>query len=122
MNIETEDDVKALSVRRLRESLELSQAKFWEMVGVSPLRGHRYENGITHSIPRDVRRMVFLHYVIGIPTDASPESLRKLKLMAELSKPLEDVNAKLEAAAKAIASAKETLNAIEPKPHLDKRR
>ena len=78
MNIETEKDIRASTVRKLRDGTGLSQLKFWSAIGVSLARGNRYETGKAATIPADVQKLVFLHYVIGIPTNATPDELREL--------------------------------------------
>lgn len=78
MTIKTERDVKASTVRVLREESKLSQTKFWGAIGISLARGNRYETGKAATIPGDVKRLVFLHYVIGIPTNATPDELHDL--------------------------------------------
>lgn len=111
MNIETEADVKPLAVQRLRNSLGLSQAVFWQAVGVTLQQGHRYENGLTKDIPRTARRLVFLHYVIGIPTNGDPAELRKM--LANWQQP-RDMSKHLQQAENALQAAKESLNANQP--------
>lgn len=117
MKIETEDDLKAITLRKLREKLGLTQPAFWSAVGVTVLRGARYENGFTKVIPRDVRRLVFLHYIIGIPTNASPEDLLKFKQLGDKNVSRRAVQQQLNRAEQALTKAKELLNAIEPEPH-----
>lgn len=121
MSIESEDDVKAVAVRRLRESLNLFQKDFWENVGVTMLRGHRYETGQTREIPRDVRRLVFLHYIIGIPTNAPPSVLRELMGEKMRNSHRQEVSGHLAAAEQSIAAAKESLNVSEQKLHPSQR-
>lgn len=113
MSIETEDDVQPLAVQRLRNSLNLTQAIFWQAVGVTLQQGHRYENGLTKDIPRLVRRMVFLHYVIGIPTDADPAELRRM--LQNWQKP-RDVSKHLQQVEKSLQAVKESLDADKSGP------
>lgn len=77
MNIETEADINAATVRQLRESLapKKGQRKFWGAICVSLSRGNAYETARTKPIPPEVRRLVYLHYVVGLPTDATKEEL-----------------------------------------------
>lgn len=56
---------------RVKE-LDLSLEKFWGAVGCSTTRGLRYETG-KHEIPEVVKRLLFLHYGAGIPTDCESE-------------------------------------------------
>lgn len=111
MSIETEADVKPLAVQILRNSLGLSQAAFWKAVGVTLQQGHRYENGLTQRIPLTARRLVFLHYVIGIPTNADPAELRKM--LANWQQP-RDMSKHLQQAEKSLQAAKESLHANQP--------
>ncbi|ARV77140.1 putative transcriptional regulator [Pseudomonas phage Skulduggery] len=78
MTSTTERDINGLAVRKLRAESGLSQAKFWGAIGISLARGNRYETGKAAVIPADVQRLVFLHYVIGIPTNAPPAELHEL--------------------------------------------
>lgn len=55
--------------------LDLSLEKFWGAVGCSAPRGLRYENG-KYEIPEAVKRLVFLQYGVGIPTDCEGEDFQ----------------------------------------------
>lgn len=60
-------------LRLIREGLGLSQAAFWGAIGVKQPAGHGYETG--REMPDSVRRLAYLHYVAGIPTNADPDTL-----------------------------------------------
>lgn len=54
----------------------MSLRDFWGGVGYTLSRGHSYETGKT-PVPEDVRRLVYLEYVLGVPTDPDSEEGRK---------------------------------------------
>ena len=62
-------------ISKYREELGLSLEKFWSEVGCSRSRGLRYETGHT-GIPEVVKRLVFLHYGVGIPTDCRSQEFQ----------------------------------------------
>lgn len=74
MKLTTFDQVQPAFISEYRDKvLKISLDKFWGAVGVAPVRGHRYETGVT-KLPDTVKRLVFIQYGAGIPTDcASPE-------------------------------------------------
>lgn len=55
-------------IRKMRTDLGLSQRAFWERVGCTVTTGCGYETGRTR-IPEPVRRLIYLQYSLGIPTD-----------------------------------------------------
>ncbi|AXF51470.1 transcriptional regulator [Erwinia phage Pavtok] len=65
------DDIRALRLSR-NERLE----DFWGAVGYSTSRGSAYETG--SPLPEHVRRLVYLHYVVGIPTNLQSADFRDL--------------------------------------------
>lgn len=69
MEIATENDITPDVAKWLRERAGLPQNEFWRSVASNPASGCRYEQGDT--IPRSVRRLIFLTYVAEQPTDAS---------------------------------------------------
>lgn len=66
-------EITGPKLREMRESMSLSQAAFWGAIGVKQPAGHAYEDG--RDMPAPVRRLAYLHYVAGIPTDADPVTL-----------------------------------------------
>lgn len=81
MAIESESEFNALSVKKLRTELNLTQRKFWEAVCVPNTRGCAYETGRT-PIPAEVRRLLYLQYVIGLPTDITSKEIKELAAIA----------------------------------------
>ena len=79
MKITKHSEINGETAKALRESLGLQQKEFWPSVGVSPDRGCRYETGETKRIPEPAQRLVFLHYVCGVPTDMAPGEFRKME-------------------------------------------
>lgn len=73
MNIPDPSSLTGPQLREIREAKALSQAAFWGAIGVKQPAGHGYEND--REMPESVRRLVYLHYVVGIPTDAEPSVL-----------------------------------------------
>ncbi len=82
MNIQNESEINALTVKSLRESAKLSQKQFWGDVCVSGARGCAYETGRTSPIPPEIQRLVFLHYVLGFPTDITRKELHEIATVA----------------------------------------
>lgn len=74
--IETADDITKDVVLRLRRERNLTQAAFWKPFGTSKSMRSYYENGKT-PIPKDVKKLVFMHYVVGIKTDENLAGMRK---------------------------------------------
>lgn len=81
MPIQNEGDFNALNVRELRSQLKLTQRKFWEAVCVPNSRGCAYETGRT-PIPAEVKRLLYLQYVIGLPTDITSKEIQELAAIA----------------------------------------
>ena len=67
MEIKKTAEICGGTLRKLRESRGERLEDFWGAVGYSTSRGSAYETG--SPIPEHVRRLIFLHYVVGIPTD-----------------------------------------------------
>lgn len=109
MHIETEGDIDAATVKALRESLKLTQSEFWEPVCVRKGRGCVYETGRTAPIPAEVRRLVFLHYVVGVPTDLTSKELAELAELAKFASPVRRARREMHAAADLIDQAGELL-------------
>lgn len=98
MEIKNESDFNAQNVRALRESLGMSQAQFWGAVCVSTARGSAYEIE-RNKIPRTVKRLLWLHYFMGINTSTA-ESQPKKRAASKTRKLLEGAKASIETALK----------------------
>lgn len=68
-------------LRKMRIASGLSLKEFWGRVGYTISRGSCYETSKT-KIPEHVRRLVWLHHVLGVPTD--PDSAETREFAAEL--------------------------------------
>lgn len=88
MKIEKESDINDETVKALRESLKLSQKEFWGAVCLTGARGCAYETGRTKPIPPEVRRLVYLHYIIRLPTDIDGKEMRELASIADPARQL----------------------------------
>ncbi len=75
MQLLTFDQVNPEFLEAYRTERELSLERFWGEVGCSPTRGLRYETKKTE-IPEVVKRLVFLHYGLGIPTDCNSDEFQ----------------------------------------------
>lgn len=79
MNITNEQEITGAVAAEIRAAAKLSQHKFWPTVGSTQPSGCRYEAG-TWPIPKAVRLLVYLRYVIGIQYDLmTAEQLLALK-------------------------------------------
>lgn len=72
----------------LRTAKGLSQKAFWGAIGYSTTCGCSYETGRT-PIPEHVRRIVYLEYVLGIPTNIDSEEFRAFELRMKADKPVD---------------------------------
>lgn len=66
------DQVEPEFLKQLRESRNESQKVFWGALGISLSTGCSYEKGRS-PIPTETKRLLFLHYGLGIPTDCESE-------------------------------------------------
>jgi transcriptional regulator with XRE-family HTH domain len=117
VEIKNENDINGVASLELRTKLKLTQKEFWGAVCVSGSRGCAYETGKT-PIPAAVRRLLFLHYVLGIPTDIND---REVKELAKVAAPARRARRQMDAASSLIDEAavllnraKETMNAPLP--------
>lgn len=117
MDIKTEADITARTARQLRDARKLSQKEFWGAVCVTGARGCAYETARTSPIPPEIRRLVYLHYVVGIPTDATREELQGTVDTAALTSEARQIAAttrqvtqKVSEAKKITAQARDLLN------------
>jgi transcriptional regulator with XRE-family HTH domain len=106
MDIETEGDVTGELAKALRLQAGLSQAAFWEPLGITQSAGCRYESGQT--VPGPIRILLFVNHVVGLRLDASTqegaERLRRLALLqaSESAAEAEKIGAKLAEAMAAV--------------------
>lgn len=90
MTINTEADVNSETVRELRKSLNLSQTKFWGAICVTLSKGNAYETGRTKIVPPEVCRLVYLHYIAGLATDATKDELKGAVAMVRKARQARD--------------------------------
>lgn len=75
--IHRETDITGPVARQLRMELGMSQPKFWGPLGVKKSASIDYEHE-KRPMPFQVRRLVFLHHVVGVPFDMDAEHLSKI--------------------------------------------
>lgn len=75
---------------RIKKGMPLKQ--FWGNLGYSITCGSRYEGGKTR-IPEHVRRLVNLHYVLGIPTDPDSQEWEAMAGEIKQNQPVRQINA-----------------------------
>lgn len=68
MAIENSSQINGVVARQLRKGLDLGLREFWGNVAISYSAGSSYETG-RNNIPEPVKRLLFLEYVLHIPTD-----------------------------------------------------
>ncbi|MND38632.1 hypothetical protein D3C76_47600 [compost metagenome] len=114
MEIKNENEISGVAAQAMRERLKLTQKEFWRPVCVSGARGCAYETGRT-PIPSPIKRLLYLHYVLGIPTDMSP---REASDLAKVAAPARRARRQMDAATRMIdeasamlTQAKEAMNA-----------
>lgn len=79
MHITNEQEITGAAAAEIRAATKLPQGKFWGAVGSTQSAGCRYEAG-TQPMPKAVRLLVYLRYVIGIEYDLmTAEQLLALK-------------------------------------------
>lgn len=69
MIIESEKQITPSVAKYLRERSGMTQRNFWESVGSNQTSGHWFEHGKRAIIPKPLRILLFLRYVIGIDFD-----------------------------------------------------
>lgn len=115
MEVKSPSDINGLVVRQIRLERKMSLREFWPAVGVSYSAGSAYEHS-RNEIPEPVRRVVFLHYVLGLPTDIDAAGFDGL-MQADKFKAARDTKnrlAKIEALAR---KASDHLNQIQEVAH-----
>ena len=76
MQLTSFEQINPEFLRKYRESRKESLKTFYGALGSSISAGHSYEKGITN-IPEETKRLLFLHYGLGIPTDCQSEEFLK---------------------------------------------
>ncbi len=97
-------------LRQMRVERGLSLKEFWGGVGYTLSQGSSYETSKS-KIPESARRLVYLQYVLGVPTD--PESEEGAQFAARLKEqhPLQ-VNNAVRLVEKGIGLMQETLSEL----------
>ena len=79
----TEKDITGQVAKELRERAGLSQAAFWNPVGVQQSVACRYEQG--GRVPKSVRILIVARYVSGVVIDAAtPSGVADLARLGEI--------------------------------------
>lgn len=96
MEIKNPHEISGEALRALRTARNERLEDFWGAVGYSTSRGSAYETG--SPIPEHVRRLIFLHYVVGIPTDLQGSKVIDLATAVEngSARQLDEVRALIE--------------------------
>lgn len=76
----------------MRTALGYSLNEFWGSLGYTISRGSCYETSKTR-IPEHVRRLVYLHYVLGVPTNPDDQEARQFAVALKEKHPLRLNNA-----------------------------
>ena len=63
-------------LQEIRTARGLSVKEFWGRLGYSPSRGYAYEAGRSQ-VPEHVRRLIYVEYELGIPTDPASDDGKK---------------------------------------------
>lgn len=100
--VKAETELTGAKVRELRQSLGLCQRVFWGAVCSSKGQGSGYELE-RRDMPPYLRRLVFLHYIVGLPTGDA----EKMNSLAKLARVGESV----------LEARKHSLNEIEDFQH-----
>lgn len=69
--------ITAPVAKALREGSGLTCRAFWAVVGVKHDTATNYERGVSR-IPESVQKLLFMHYIAGIPVDAEPQQWRDI--------------------------------------------
>ena len=75
MRLDSIDQVEPDFIKDYRKSLGMPKCRFWGAIGCSETRGLRYESGAS-KLPETVKRLLFLQYGVGIPTDCKSRAFR----------------------------------------------
>ena len=86
MQLNNIQDISPDFLTSYRTELGLSLGKFWGAIGCERGRGFRYEHGTTE-IPESIKRLLVLHYGVGIPTDCQSEDFLNFAAAMRQSNP-----------------------------------
>jgi hypothetical protein len=76
LQLTTYDQIVPEFLIQFRKSRKESQTTFWAALGVPVTTGCSYEIGRSQ-IPTETKRLLFLHYGLGIPTDCQSEEFQR---------------------------------------------
>jgi hypothetical protein len=79
-------------LRQMRLGRGMLIKDFWGNIGYSVSRGHAYETGRS-KIPEHARRLIHLHYVLGLPTNPDTPEGRELAERLKQQHPIQLGNA-----------------------------
>lgn len=83
-----EEVINGQVARKIRAELGLTQGEFWGALGIQRETGKNYE--MRGRLIEPVRRLLFMHYVAGIPVNAPPDELVRMgKLIQSSDKTVE---------------------------------
>lgn len=88
----------------MRNGQQLSLKDFWGKVGYTISRGSAYETGRTE-LPEHARRLIYLEYVAGIPTDIDSERFHQFETALKSISQVQKMQAAIAAIQSTMASA-----------------
>jgi len=71
MSVKNEDEITGEVAKQMRESAGMTQAAFWEPLGVHQSSGCHYEAS-DKPVPKPVRILLYLRYVQGVAFGPEP--------------------------------------------------
>lgn len=86
MELHSIDQLDGDFIESYRLHLGLSLERFWGAIGVSAPRGYRYETKV-HKLQDAEKRLLFLQYGVGIPTDCKSEDFQNFVAAMQQSNP-----------------------------------
>lgn len=72
MKFQTESEINGPAAKELRESMKANLKDFWGAICVTKPSARAYEGGRV-AMPAYIKRLFFLHYCLGFPTDITTE-------------------------------------------------
>lgn len=72
VQLEDFDQIAPEFLKQFRKGKNLTLEGFWCVIGCDRTAGFRYEEGKS-KIPETVKRILYLHYGVGIPTDCQSD-------------------------------------------------
>jgi len=109
----TEKTITGPIARQLREELGVTQAKFWNPVGVQQSVACRYEQNHA-KLPRSIRILLVATHVSGLKIDTStPEGVAELSRLAGMQASFKNATAHAASARTDLASAAKSITAAE---------